>query len=288
MRYQDPRAAEARRLRIEEGMSSKEIRARLGVEKTKLQYWLAGLPTSEGLRPQARDDLKAKARELRSEGKTYGEIVAALGVSQSSVSLWVRDIPVEEPEVPRGWTETARQRRAENLADKHARQRDERLERQEVMRQALGPFDDRDILVNGAIAYWCEGRKVKPWRPNDVNVTFINSDPNLIRLFLRFLEVVPVEHGGPSFRLHIHVSADEERAKDFWCKEVGMSRDAFLPTTWKRHNPTTIRKNTGDTYNGCLVVGARRSTRLYWYIENLAKAAMKGMSDAGIDRGTVT
>lgn len=44
-------------------------------------------------RPNARDDLKAQARNLRSQGLDYDEIVAALGVSKSSVSLWVRDLP---------------------------------------------------------------------------------------------------------------------------------------------------------------------------------------------------
>lgn len=288
MQYRDPRAAEARRLRTEEGMSSKEIQERLGVEKNKLQYWLAGLPTSQGLRPQARDDLKARARALRYQGKTYDEIVEALGVSQSSVSLWVRDIPVAEPEVHPSWTEKARQRRAEGLAEKHAKQREDRLEMQEVMREVLGPFDKRDILLAGAVAYWCEGSKVKPWRPNSVNVTFINSDPSLVRLFLEFLEEVPVKHGGPSFRLHIHENGDEQAAKEYWSQELGISPDAFLATIWKRHNPKTIRKNTGEGYYGCVVIRPRRSTELYWFIENLAKATLGAMSDARSDRKTVT
>lgn len=288
MQYRDPRAAEARRLRIEEGLSSKEIRERLDVEKNQLQYWLAGLPTSEGLRPQARDDLKAKARELRAEGKTYDEIVEALGVSQSSVSLWVRDIPVEAPEVHRGWTTIARQRRAETYAKKHAQQRDARLERQAFIHEALGPFDVRDILISGAVAYWCEGAKVKPWRPQSVDVNFINSDPNLVRLFLRFLDAVPVAHGGASFRIHLHENGAEERAKEYWCRELGIGGDDFLPTVWKRHNPKTIRKNTGDGYHGCIVVRPRKCTDLYWFIEDLAKSTIGAMSDARTDWGTVT
>ena len=46
-----------------------------------------------GPRPRAKDDLHARARELRERGLDYEEIAAALGVSKSSVSLWVRDIP---------------------------------------------------------------------------------------------------------------------------------------------------------------------------------------------------
>ena len=47
-------------------------------------------------------------------------------------------------------------------------------------------WTDREILIAGAIAYWCEGCKNKPHRPSE-QVAFINSDPQLIRFFLRFL-----------------------------------------------------------------------------------------------------
>jgi orotate phosphoribosyltransferase-like protein len=46
--------------------------------------------------PRAKDDLRAKARELRLRGWTYDQIEAELGCSRSSVSLWVRDLPKPE------------------------------------------------------------------------------------------------------------------------------------------------------------------------------------------------
>ena len=50
----------------------------------------------------------------------------------------------------------------------------------------------------------------------------------------------------------------------------------FRRPTLKRHNPTTIRKNTGDDYHGCLRVEVRRSADLYRQIEGWAAAAMDG------------
>jgi orotate phosphoribosyltransferase-like protein len=44
-------------------------------------------------RPNAKDELRAKARALREQGLDYEDIAAELGVSKSSVSLWVRDMP---------------------------------------------------------------------------------------------------------------------------------------------------------------------------------------------------
>lgn len=63
--------------------------------------------------------------------------------------------------------------------------------------------------------YWSEGAKSKPWLIND-RVTFINSDPTMINVFLRWLELLGVERSRLSFRLSIHESADVPRSEQFW------------------------------------------------------------------------
>lgn len=42
---------------------------------------------------------------------------------------------------------------------------------------------DRERFVAGVVAYWAEGAKAKPWCVSR-SVSFMNSDPCLIRLFL--------------------------------------------------------------------------------------------------------
>ena len=44
-------------------------------------------------RPNAKDGLRARAREPRDQGLDHEDIVAALRVAKGSVSLWVRDPP---------------------------------------------------------------------------------------------------------------------------------------------------------------------------------------------------
>jgi hypothetical protein len=78
----------------------------------------------------------------------------------------------------------------------------------------IGPLSDREFRIAGAIAYWCEGAKGKPWRRGDT-IAF-------------------------------------------------------------RHNPSTVRKNVGDGYHGCLVVGVLRGAELYQKIEGWALGAMGG------------
>ena len=71
------------------GKSVREIKDALGpVGKRTLSAALKGTPPAEWtLRPNAKDDLRERARELRTQGLSYNEIVAKLGVSKSSVSL---------------------------------------------------------------------------------------------------------------------------------------------------------------------------------------------------------
>jgi hypothetical protein len=60
----------------------------------------------------------------------------------------------------------------------------------------------------GAAIYWCEGSKAKPWRPHETSLTFTNSDPILLELFLRFLAAAGVDRAHLAYRISIHESAD--------------------------------------------------------------------------------
>ena len=140
----------------------------------------------------------------------------------------------------------------------------------------IGQLNDREILIAGAIAYWCEGVKNKPYRRTD-RVTFMNSDPGLIRFFLRFLEAAGIEREGFVYRLQIHETADVEAAQRFWLDVTQAHPAQFRRPTLKRHNPKTVRKNTGGDYHGCLRIDVLRGSALYRQIEGWATAAMAGL-----------
>src|ERR1700744_2939011 len=138
-------------------------------------------------RPRAKDEVRARARELREQGLDYEEITGALGVAKSSVSLWVRDLPIPD----RLSYAECRKRSAEGSRRYWAAERPVREARRAAVRDAaaaqIGDLTSRELLIAGAIAYWCEGAKSKSHRRSD-RVTFINSDPDLIRFFLLFLD----------------------------------------------------------------------------------------------------
>jgi transcriptional regulator with XRE-family HTH domain len=257
------------------GKSRREIKEILGItSNSTLDRALRGEPPPEWTRrPRAKDDLHARARELREQGLDYEEIAGALGVSKSSVSLWVRDMPVPE----RLSYEESRKRSAEGARRFWAVERPAREAKREMARAAaaaeIGGLSQREILITGAIAYWCEGSKSKPHRPEE-RVVFINSDPGLIKLFLRFLEVAGVEFARLGFRVHIHETADVAAAERFWSAVTGAERAQFHRATLKRHNPQTVRKNVGIDYHGCLIVRVKQSADLYRRIEGWVRAVM--------------
>jgi hypothetical protein len=94
-------------------------------------------------------------------------------------------------------------------------------------------------------------------------VQFINSDPGLIRLFVRWLQLVGVEPERITYRVAMHPTADEREARVFWASVVGVSPEYFHRTTLKKPNPNSARRHYADDYRGCLVIAVRRSTDLY-------------------------
>lgn len=268
-----------------EGKSRREIKALLGLAGgSTLNELLQGVPPPDWTRrPNAKDALRTKARELRAQGLSYNEITARLGVSKSSVSLWVRDLPGP----PRLSYEENRRRSAEGVRRYWAKEGQLREARRADERAAataeIGGLTHREILIAGAVAYWCEGTKTKPHR-RQCSVVFTNSDPGLIGLFLRFLDAAGVSRGDLAFTVCIHESGDLAAAYQFWLAVTKASPEQFNKMSLKRHNPKTNRKNVGDEYHGCLRITAHRSSALLRKIEGWAQAIMTtGTEDKGQD-----
>lgn len=266
------------------GKSRREIKEILDIRSNdRLNEALRGEPPLPSTwRPNAKDDLRAKARELRGQGLDYKRIATELGVSKSSVSLWVRDLPRPE----RLSYEQCRKRQNDGVAAYWSSERARRDREKESIRARaraeLGRLTDREIQIAGAVAYWCEGSKNKPGRPGCDRVVFTNSDPGMIKFFIRFLDVAGVDRRAHVYRLYIHETADVEAAQRYWLDVTGADPEQFRRPSLKRHKPATNRTNTGESYHGCLRVEVRRSLMLFQRIEGWAQGVMGPLpSDLG-------
>ncbi|MER6558703.1 hypothetical protein ABT300_13330 [Streptomyces sp. NPDC001027] len=247
------------------GLSLRQIRDELRIYNNDiLNRLVKGEPPPEWTkRPNAKDDLRARARELRLQGWTYDRIEAELGCSRSSVSLWVRDLPKPErrrtPEeassiARRGWEAKLR------LRD------EERQRTKEAARRAVGDLSPRELFLVGVGLYWAEGAKDKPYERRE-SVTFVNSDPGMIEVYLAWLDLLGVERERLRYSVMIHENADVAGAESYWAELVGDDRSRFNKTTLKKHNPKTVRKNTGESYRGCLAIKVLQGADLYRRIE---------------------
>jgi hypothetical protein len=208
----------------------------------------------------AKRELQSQARDLRRAGRTYDEIVTELGVSKSSVSLWVRDLP----KPPR--RHHAR-RMAEARWTPHRRKMAIlRTQTKFAAAREIGVLTDRELFLVGVGLYWSEGTKSRPYRPTE-RLTFTNSDPDMVRVFLAWLDLLGVPRDQMRFMIMIHESADVSASERFWEEVVEAPAAAFTKTVLKKHNPKTSRKNVGDGYHGCLAVRVLKSADLYRRIE---------------------
>lgn len=249
-----------------------------GVSSKMLTKWLREIPPPEWTkRPRAKDHLRERAVALRVEGKSYREINEVIGVSKSSLSLWLREVPLTPDHQSRllELTRAAQVKRGDTRRALRVRRTEE------IRRQAkaeIGMLTDRELFVAGVVAYWAEGAKPKPWCVSE-RVSFMNSDPALIRLFVSWLSSLGIGTDRLSFRVQIHESAHPDEAVRFWSGVVGVPSGRFNKTTIKRHKPKTTRKNVGASYHGCLAVNVRRSTDLNRRIVGWWEGIASGLED---------
>jgi transcriptional regulator with XRE-family HTH domain len=188
------------------------------------------------------------ARRLRSEGRSIKEIARMVGVSVSSASMWVRDIELSAEALSR----LAQQNPARNpeIARRAAlaRSRSRRLEWQAHGRALAREGSSLHQL--GCMLYWAEGSRSLN------SVHFTNSDPEMVRLFVKFLATYfdPAPET-ISLRCHLYVDhlRDQHRLERFWLRAAGLPPESLRRTMLNRRSRASKGKRTG-----CLPYGTCR------------------------------
>jgi hypothetical protein len=163
-------------------------------------------------------------------------------------------------------------------------------ERQEVKAAAaqdIGRLTSRELLMVGAVLYWAEGSKDKPYDRRE-HVALINSDDKVVNVFLRWLDLMSVPEQDRRYRLSIHENADVPEAHAFWSDATGVPLERFSKPTLKRHRVTTTRKNVGGDYHGCMIVSVCKSRVLYQRIDGLFRGIAEAADRHLVQDGAVT
>ena len=205
--------------------------------------------------------LRASALQRRHEGFGYGEILKEVGVAKSTLWRWLKAAGMVETQ-PQRLTELKRlaQHKAALLA--RARRLQRTHETIEQAKREIRPLSKGELLLVGAALYWAEGTKQKPHNVSQ-RVTFSNSDPAMVRLFLRWLrEVCDVSLDRLTFELCIHESANHvDVAQRFWASALQLPAERFK-VRFKRHNVSPHRRNIGEGYVGLMRITVKQSAQL--------------------------
>lgn len=205
-----------------------------------------------------------EARAKRQAGATYSDIMRQYGIAKSTAWRWFKEAGLVDGQSQR-YTERRlfAQRKAAETVHRS------RLERTQAIisaaSQEIGELTTRDLRLVGAALYWAEGAKQKESRKQvSAHVAFSNTDPRMLRLFIRFLEeCCGIAPPTLSFRIYLHESASGENARTYWSSQLKITALQMAPITWKRHKPTISRvSNVGATYHGLVRIVVPKSTNL--------------------------
>ncbi|MBI2007374.1 MAG: helix-turn-helix domain-containing protein [Candidatus Blackburnbacteria bacterium] len=228
-----------------------------------------------------RPEEKQKAVKLRKQGKSIGEIADLLNLATSTVSLWVRNIELSPSQKN---TLTQRVYRALQIGRKKALEVQRQIrqrKRWQLVADALKEINsltERDLFITGVVLYWSEGFK------KDNRLGFANSDPAMIKLFLRWLEIVGVPKNDIRLRIGLNIAHKKRVRKvtKYWAGQTRIPEDQFQKPffqkfKWKKEFPNP------EEYFGVLRIRANNQGALFIKIktwievlrENYARVAQR-------------
>jgi hypothetical protein len=217
--------------------------------------------------------LKEKAIALRKQGKVYSEILSEVPVAKSTLSLWLREVGLAKKQAQRI---TEKRIAAQKMGARAKRTKRQKIQ-ESIYSQCLNDIvslSERERFLMGVALYWAEGNKEKEYRPGS-GMGFSNSDPRMLRFFLNWLRsVAKIEEERIDFELYIHEVA-RAKTKDsvlFWSEQLHLEPGRLNKVYYKKGNPKTNRRNTGNLYYGLLRVKVCSSSDLVRRIEGWVRA----------------
>lgn len=208
----------------------------------------------------AKSKLRLEARELRKNGIGIKTIAYKLGVSSSTVSLWCRDIVLNADQI----TELERRSRDPYYGRRLLYTQKQQAERKrkvktlfEEGRKEVGVLTKRELFVIGIALYWAEGFK------KDNLVGFSNSDPEMIILFVEWLNSCGIPQNRLKFRLGLNESYRNSvgEIEQFWQKILKVDKSQFQKPFFQQVKWKKIYDNQNE-YHGVLRVRVSKSTDL--------------------------
>jgi transposase-like protein len=191
-------------------------------------------------------EIKEQVLDYRRKGYSIKELADRFGVAKSTISVWTRNIELEPAALTRLLARTRQGPVTAALAKKSRTDALNRLLLSNIKKDIEGliltEYYGRLLC---AMIYWCEGAKDSGY------VKFVNSDPELVRCFIDWIEkYFNTPRAKVRALMHLHEYHDPEKQLSFWAIRLNIERSQFHKSYSKPNTGKRIRHN----YPGCIAV----------------------------------
>jgi len=209
---------------------------------------------------------KEKAIKLRRQGLSYSEILKEVPVAKSSLSLWLKSVGLAKEQKQR-----LTEKKLASALNGSLKRKQNRIESTKEIKdlaiKEIGKLTERELWLISTTLYWAEGAKEKEidGRIKSSRVKLSNSDPLLIKLFLRWLlDFYGLSRSEITFRIYLHEASRHRlsEVQEYWSEILKFPIDCFQKVSWKKNKIKTKRKNTGENYFGLVTLEVKRSANL--------------------------
>ena len=166
------------------------------------------------------------ARQLRQRGLSLRSIAQKIHCAKSTVSVWIRDIPLTNGQIKKLKTSQDKGRA------KAANHPNSPKLKWQAIRTAISARAEKEVPSKVSVAgftavcaalYWAEG-----YKQSKTLFVFANSDPDMIRMMMRFLiDVCKVPRNKLRGRVNIYPTLDIKTAECYWSKISGIPEKQF-------------------------------------------------------------
>lgn len=150
--------------------------------------------------------------------------------SKGTLSYWFRDLELSATAKNRLKSNTILAYRRGLFAFNVRRTKSIRTENKIIVHQASNEvlaLSKKELLIIGAALYWAEGTKNISSK-NYPTARFSNSDPTMVRVFMRYLrEILRISDNRIKPGIIVHPNTDPEKARSFWARVTHLSADSF-------------------------------------------------------------
>ena len=177
---------------------------------------------------------KLQTIALRKQGLSYNEINEKLKIPKSTLSCWLSRVKISQKAKERlsarvhkgSIAGLLKRNKNQTILAKQRADEIRRLAKIETSR-LLG----NKLFLTGTALYWAEGYKKGAQGSKWKAVDFANSDPDLIKIMMKFFrKVCKVENSKIKIQLIAHKNIDIEKALRFWSDLTKIPENQFIKT----------------------------------------------------------